>query len=61
MITRVELDALRARIEAGESDAWEELLGVLRPRMLSLLNRRGVDPDLAEDVVQEAMAMVWGR
>ncbi|MEE2713826.1 MAG: sigma-70 family RNA polymerase sigma factor [Planctomycetota bacterium] len=61
MITRVELDALRARIEAGESDAWEELLAVWRPRMLSLLDRRGVDPDLAEDVVQEAMVMVWGR
>lgn len=59
MTTRVELDALRARIEAGEDDAWDALLGTLRPRMLLLLGCRGVDPDLAEDIVQESMVMVW--
>lgn len=60
-MTRVELEALLERIGMGEHDAWDALLGALRARMLSLLGRRGVDPDCSEDIVQESLALVWQR
>ena len=58
-MTRVDLEAVLLRIEAGDDSAWEELLSSLRVRMMNLLVRRGAPHDQAEDLVQEALASVW--
>ena len=58
---RVDLDGVFERLRRDESEAWRELLEWLRHRMLRLLARRGVDEELAEDVVQESLAIVWQR
>ena len=51
--------ALLARIEGGDADAWDVLLPTLRSRILRLLERRGCEHALAEDLTQEALAAVW--
>lgn len=60
-MTRVDFETALARIEAGDAWAWDELLGSLRDHMLRLLRRRGCAHDVAEDLVQEALACVWRR
>ncbi|GAB2866160.1 RNA polymerase sigma factor [Nocardioides pacificus] len=53
-----EIDALALRAQAGDRDAMEDLLGVIRPRALSVC--RGVlpyGPD-AEDACQEALLSI---
>ena len=42
-------------------EGWESLLASMRPRLLAILRSRGADADLAEDVVQEALVLIWRR
>jgi RNA polymerase sigma-70 factor (ECF subfamily) len=58
---RVEVEQMLARLRREEPDAWDELLGWLRARMLKLLARRGVERELSEDIVQDSLAVVWQR
>jgi len=58
-MTRVEMSSALSGIRRGEREAWNELLAVLRRRMIRLLRRRGVDEHLAEDLCQDALAVVW--
>lgn len=52
---------LLPRVRAGDRESWETLLRELRGRFLRMLESRGVDPHLAEDVVQESLDIVWRR
>lgn len=62
-----EIDALAHRAQAGDTDALEDLLATIRPRVLNVC--RGVLPHLsdAEDACQDALVKVaakigtWGR
>lgn len=39
----------------------EEFLAIVRRRLLNVLESRGVEANLAEDLVQEGLALVWLR
>ena len=50
--------SLLIRAQAGEADAWEDLLVLYRPLILSWLNRQGVPPGDLEDLSQEVLVSV---
>ncbi len=53
------IDALVARAKAGDSAAFDELLGSLRPRAMAAALRVLHNPDDAEDAVQETFLKIW--
>jgi RNA polymerase sigma-70 factor (ECF subfamily) len=50
--------SLLIRAQAGEADAWKDLLVLYRPLILSWLNRQGVPPCDLEDLSQEVLLSV---
>jgi RNA polymerase sigma-70 factor (ECF subfamily) len=50
--------SLLIRAQAGEADAWNDLLVLYRPLILSWLNRQGVPPADLEDLSQEVLLSV---
>jgi RNA polymerase sigma-70 factor (ECF subfamily) len=50
--------SLLIRAQAGEADAWKDLLDLYRPLILSWLNRQGVPPCDLEDLSQEVLLSV---
>ncbi len=50
--------SLLIRAQAGEADAWKDLLDLYRPLILSWLNRQGVRPGDLEDLTQEVLLSV---
>jgi RNA polymerase sigma-70 factor (ECF subfamily) len=50
--------SLLIRAQAGETDAWKDMLGLYRPLILSWLNRQGVPPGELEDLCQEVLLSV---
>jgi len=46
---------------SGDREAWNRVLKRLRPIYMKILLSRRVDPDLAEDVVQDTLAAIWSR
>ena len=56
-----ELDPHLRGGEPLEQEGWESLLALMRPRLLAILRSRVTDRDLAEDVVQEALVLIWRR
>lgn len=58
----VSLDDLVLRIAANrDRDAFGELFRVVVPRVKALLMRLGTSPELAEEIAQETMLMVWRK
>jgi len=53
------MDALVARAKAGDSAAFDELLGSLRPRAMATALRVLHNPDDAEDAVQDTFLKIW--
>ena len=51
---------LKARSE-GDDDAWGVLLVSLAEHFYRMLDRRGIDRHLAEDVIQESLLAFWSR
>jgi RNA polymerase sigma-70 factor (ECF subfamily) len=50
--------SLLIRAQAGEADAWNDLLVLYRPLIISWLNRQGVPPCDLEDLSQEVLLSV---
>ena len=50
--------SLLIRAQAGEGDAWNDLLHLYRPFIISWLNRQGVPPCDLEDLSQEVLLRV---
>ena len=56
------MSKLVARIaERRDRDAFQTLFLHYGPRIKGLLLRKGADPDLAEDLMQETMLSVWNK
>ena len=49
----------RTTLERSRAERWNLVLGSLRPRLMRVLEMRGVDREQAEDHVQEALAQIW--
>jgi RNA polymerase sigma-70 factor, ECF subfamily len=47
--------SLLIRAQAGETDAWKDLVDLYRPLILSWLNRQGVPPGDLDDLSQEVL------
>ncbi|HMS17196.1 MAG TPA: sigma-70 family RNA polymerase sigma factor [Planctomycetota bacterium] len=45
----------------GTQEAWDTLLAALQDHFGRLLSRRRVDAHVAEDVIQDALFLVWSR
>lgn len=57
-----EMSELIARIaENRDRDAFQALFRYYGPRVKGLLLRKGADPDVAEDLMQETMISIWNK
>ncbi len=52
---------IEAIAQSRDKSAFAELFGHFAPRLKSYLLRQGTDEAMAEEVVQEAMVMVWRK
>ena len=51
----------RTTWKGSRAEEWNRVLAALRPRLLRVLEMRGVDREQAEDHVQEALAQIWRK
>ncbi|MGB0630961.1 MAG: sigma-70 family RNA polymerase sigma factor, partial [Alphaproteobacteria bacterium] len=54
-------DCIRAVAERADREAFGELFAFYAPRLKAFLIKRGASPGEAEDVMQEAMTLVWRK
>lgn len=59
---RVDMANLLQRVSTrSDVEAFRELFETYGPRVKSYMMRRGADPQVAEDLAQETMLMVWRK
>jgi len=54
-------DCLRAVADHEDREAFRQLFNFYAPRLKAFLMKRGANPGEAEEVMQEAMALVWRK
>lgn len=59
MIRRSERERLAAKAAQGDAEAFSVLASSYRPRLMEYVQRWGVDPERAEDIVQEVLLRAW--
>ena len=52
---------IRAVADRGDREAFRELFAFYAPRLKAFLIKRGASPDEAQEVMQEAMTLVWRK
>src|SRR5215212_2300855 len=53
------LELFRRAIDTLGHEAWRGLIELYRPLLIARLKRDGIDPEIAEEAVQEACFMLW--
>lgn len=61
VLKRAMADLLYRVAKSGDAEAFQELYATYGPRVKAYMMRLGSDPNVAEDLAQETLLMVWRK